>query len=427
MINLLKLFQKQNKYWGVWRRKYVALFKNKSVEEIENIFADRNLYLDNPEKGIELIKKMIRRRQRKQIRSEVDNLIINKIFPILAELELENELEIYKTLTKISNKMKEQQKIELLEGKKVLGIGGQFSAGKSCFINSITNANLPEGQRPTTSIATYIVNAEAKKNVAISVYDNVIDLDDEAMSAITHQFFETYQIGFSRLIKNLVVYTPNFTYPNIAVLDTPGYTKADSSKQDDKKDRGIAREQLNTVDYLIWLIDPEKGGGIDESDLNFISSLNVESEILVVITKASLKTEDDLKKLIQSAKDKLREFSDKEIYDVIAYDSFKKETVIGEGVLEQFLQKINNNNDSQKITEQIYDIRKQLECQISKQRKEINDRIKKLDKILVQTSNIEHISALVKEYSRCKSMLISLDRDNKRISSSFRRLKSFVI
>ncbi len=400
--------------------------KKKSKEEIEKILKNRNIYLDDPEKGIELIKKMIFRRQGKQIRSKVDNLIINKIFPILADLELENELEIYKTLTKISNKMKEQQKIELLEGKKVLGIGGQFSAGKSCFINSITNANLPEGQRPTTSIATYIVNAEAKKNVAISVYDNVIDLDDEAMSAITHQFFETYQIGFSRLIRNLVVHTPNFTYPNIAVLDTPGYTKPDSSKQDDKKDRGIAREQLNTVDYLIWLIDPEKGGGIEQSDLDFISSLNVETEILVVITKASLKTEEDLRRLIQSAKDNLRERSDKKIYDVIAYDSCSKETVIGEGILEQFLQGINDiNNDSQKIAEQIYDIRKQLECQISKQSKKYNNRIKKLDKILVQTSNIEHISALVKEYSRCRSMLNSLDRDKEKVRSSFAELESF--
>lgn len=400
--------------------------KKKSKEEIEKILKNRNIYLDDPEKGIELIKKMIFRRQGKQIRSKVDNLIINKIFPILADLELENELEIYKTLTKISNKMKEQQKIELLEGKKVLGIGGQFSAGKSCFINSITNANLPEGQRPTTSIATYIVNAEAKKNVAISVYDNVIDLDDEAMSAITHQFFETYQIGFSRLIRNLVVHTPNFTYPNIAVLDTPGYTKPDSSKQDDKKDRGIAREQLNTVDYLIWLIDPEKGGGIEQSDLDFISSLNVETEILVVITKASLKTEEDLRQLIQSAKDNLRERSDKKIYDVIAYDSCSKETVIGEGILEQFLQGINDiNNDSQKIAEQIYDIRKQLECQISKQSKKYNNRIKKLDKILVQTSNIEHISALVKEYSRCRSMLNSLDRDKEKVRSSFAELESF--
>ncbi len=404
----------------------MALFDDEPIDEIGNLLKNENIYLDDPEKGIELIKKMMLRRQEKKIRFKVDDLINNQIFPILAELELENELEIYKALTKISNKMKEQQKIELLEGKKVLGIGGQFSAGKSCFINSITNANLPEGQRPTTSIATYIVNAEAKKNIAISVYDNVIDLDDEAMSAITHQFFETYQIGFSRLIRNLVVHTPNFTYPNIAVLDTPGYTKADSSKQDDKKDRGIAREQLNTVDYLIWLIDPEKGGGIDKSDLEFISSLNVESEILVVITKASLKTEDDLKKLIHSAKETLQTSSNKKIYDVIAYDSFNKETIIGEGVLQQFLQKINDiNNDSQKITEQIRDIRKQLECQISNQSKKFNDRIKKLDKILVQTSNIEHISALVKEYSRCKSMLISLDRDKKKISSNFTSLESF--
>ena len=170
----------------------MSLFEDENIDDIDDMSEDENVYLDNPKKGIELIKRMLLRKQGKNVRSEFDNHISNKIFPILTDLELENEMEIYEFLTKMSGKMEEIQKVNLLEGKKVLGIGGQFSAGKSCFINSISNANLPEGQRPTTSIATYIVNAESRKNLAITVHDNTIELDDQAMSAITHKFFEQY-------------------------------------------------------------------------------------------------------------------------------------------------------------------------------------------------------------------------------------------
>jgi hypothetical protein len=50
----------------------------------------------------------------------------------------------------------------------------------------------------------------------------------EAAQALTHAFFKEYQLGFSRFINNLVINVPNFSYENVAVLDTPGYSKADS-------------------------------------------------------------------------------------------------------------------------------------------------------------------------------------------------------
>ena len=331
-------------------------------------------------------------------------------------------MEIYEFLTKMSGKMEEIQKVNLLEGKKVLGIGGQFSAGKSCFINSISNANLPEGQRPTTSIATYIVNAESRKNLAITVHDNTIELDDQAMSAITHKFFDQYQIGFSKLIKNLVVHTPNFTYPNIAILDTPGYSKSDMSKKDDNKDKGMAQRQLNTVDYLIWLVDSDNGG-IKEGDIEIISSLNVNSDILVVFTKASLKTKDQLKQIVQGAKNTLNNIS-KKIYDVIAYDSFDKETIIGGDTLEQFLQMINDTNaDSKDIKKQICNMREQLECQIENRSERLQEEIEEIEGLLTRTSNVEHISALISEYSRCKSIATTLTKTGEKAVNTLEELE----
>ena len=400
----------------------MSLFEDENIDVIDDMSEDENVYLDNPKKGIELIKRMLLRKQGKNVRSEFDNHISNKIFPILTDLELENEMEIYEFLTKMSGKMEEIQKVNLLEGKKVLGIGGQFSAGKSCFINSISNANLPEGQRPTTSIATYIVNAESRKNLAITVHDNTIELDDQAMSAITHKFFDQYQIGFSKLIKNLVVHTPNFTYPNIAILDTPGYSKSDMSKKDDNKDKGMAQRQLNTVDYLIWLVDSDNGG-IKEGDIEIISSLNVNSDILVVFTKASLKTKDQLKQIVQGAKNTLNNIS-KKIYDVIAYDSFDKETIIGGDTLEQFLQMINDTNaDSKDIKKQICNMREQLECQIENRSERLQEEIEEIEGLLTRTSNVEHISALISEYSRCKSIATTLTKTGEKAVNTLEELE----
>lgn len=396
----------------------MALFEEEIMDDLEE---ETNIYLNYPEKGIELIKTILLRKKEEGRNVEFDELLSNKILPALAELDLKNELEIYKSLIKIKDKAREQKKIKLLAGKKVLGVGGKFSSGKSCFINSITNAELPVGQRPTTSIATYIVNAKEKKNIAISNNDNMTELDVDALEALTHQFFEKYKIGFSKVIKNLVVYTPEFTYPNVAILDTPGYSKADVSKKDDSSDAGMAREQLKSVDHLIWLVDSVQGI-ITQRDLEFISSLNVNSEILVVFTKASMETKENLIKKIEIAKNALSNIN-KEIYDVIAYDSETKETVIGEGVLERFFTMVNNADaDTEDIVRQISNINHHLQQQIEEQNTIIRKQQKRLGKILTSSLNVDHISAVVREYGRCSSDLNLLGENQEKLKENFEKL-----
>lgn len=396
----------------------MALFEDESIDDIED---ETNVYLDCPEKGIGLIKSLLLREKKEDEHTEFDEVLSDKIFPVLAELDLEDELEIYKELIKIRDKVREQQKIKLLAGKKVLGIGGRFSSGKSCFINSITNAELPVGQRPTTSIATYIVNAKEKKNVAISNSDSATELDDEALEALTHKFFEKYQIGFSRVVKNLVVYTPGFTYPNVAILDTPGYSKADISKRNDSSDEGMAREQLKSVDYLIWLVDSVQGV-ITQGDLEFLSSLNISSEILIIFTKASMETKENLMKKIETAKDALQNIS-KAVYDVIAYDSETKEEIVGSGVLERFLTMVNGADaDSEDIVGQIHEMDDQLQRQIKDQQMQTAEQKQKLGDILKKSCNIEHISAIVREYGKCCSMLNLLEESKDKLTENFEKL-----
>lgn len=382
----------------------MALFDGEEFEE------DENSYLTDTEKGIELVKSLITSKGGLRSPSRFDEILQKEILPLIAELELQNETEIYRTLRKISDRITEQKKVQILEGKKIVGIGGKFSSGKSCFINSITNATLPEGQKPTTSIATYIVNADRANNIAITNEDECVEIDDEAIEALAHAFYEKYGIGFSKLLKNLVVYTPEFTYPNIAILDTPGYSKSDTNKSDDSSDAEIAREQLKSVDYLIWLVDSNQGT-VTQRDLDFIHSLNIKNDILVVFTKASMRTDADLKKIIHEAKKTLKN-ANKNVFDVIAYDSLLKKEIVGEGSLKRFFNMINSEVDeTNTLEQQLEQIREQLCVQLG-------DSIKKLlrwdtdtSKIITNTTNIEHIDSIITEYVRNKTYLEMATQD----------------
>lgn len=398
----------------------MALFEGETIDNLEEGKAG-NIYLDNPEKGLGLIKSLLSGQGAEESGGEFQRIISEEIFPILAQLRLEGGLDVYSFLTKAADRLKEQRKMKLLAGKKVLGIGGKFSSGKSCFINSIADCDLPEGQRPTTSIATYIIKADRKKNIAVSNNDNEIMLDDEAVAALTHQFYERYQIGFSKLIKSLAAFTPNFPFPNIAILDTPGYSKADTQKDEDSSDAAMACTQLNSVDYLIWLVD-SNNGEIISSDLEFLARLNISSKILVVFTKAALLPENAVAQVIEQAKRTL-EGINKEIYGVIAYDSVTGETIIGKGVLEAFLSMINDSAaDSGNLEAQVRDMCISLGQQIAEQIAELQKETEDMERVLVGTSNIEHISSVVWEYGKCKAAMTLLKQNRKKLNDSFDRL-----
>lgn len=410
----------QKSYSGVIK---LALFKDMTDEEINQVLQehDKNKYLDDPAQGVSLIRDMLRRQEKAAVLDEFDQIVNDDIFPILAELQLHNELEIYQALMKISNQIREQKKIHILEGKKVLGVGGKFSAGKSSFINAITNSKLPEGQRPTTSIATYIVNAPEAKNVAISMSDDEMLLDDMALEALTHQFYETYQIGFSKLIQNLVVYTPDFVYPNIAILDTPGYSKSDDSKNESNSDAELARNQLRAVDYLIWLVDSTQGV-VTDKDLDFLNSLNVAAPILVVFTKADTETLENLERKIAQARISLQTVN-KTIFDIIAYDSRDKITVIGEGRLEEYLNIINGDSSVDEKNDVILERYKaDLTDQLKNQVKEYIESISEYEKMMKNIGDIQHRTAFINDYQQKKILCNRVSECKKKLSKYFKKL-----
>lgn len=104
----------------------------------------RNHFLQDPKQALALIGKIIGGRKtapekkRTNLFRRIDRLIDEQLLDTLNEAGLEEEeLAFSERLRLLSDKIEQLGKFELLEHKAIIGVGGQFSAGKSTFINSL--------------------------------------------------------------------------------------------------------------------------------------------------------------------------------------------------------------------------------------------------------------------------------------------------
>lgn len=349
-----------------------------------------NSYLDSPTKSLNLLKSILNSSNtKKDMRlKDLIYIISGRILPLLAEADIIDECDKAIALKKIESKLQSSSAFETIREKTVVGIGGRFSAGKSCFINSLIGNDtqlLPEGQLPTTSISTYIIKDKTRKNSITNVFGNDIVLDDKAVIALNHQYYDRYKIGFARFVDLFVLSTPLFDFDNIALLDTPGYNKYDGRKKADASDNEKARTELKVVDYLIWLVDIENGV-IKDEDIDFITSnIGPETPVLFVINKAARKPNDFVMDVIEKTKDVLYG-TNINCINVVGYDSrdaceFDDEAFLDnpdcsayipmhQGKIVQFLQEINDNSSQKpdiiaEVKTICNDINNQLLAQLS--------------------------------------------------------------
>lgn len=374
---------------------------------------EKNKYLEDPNRGIELISKLLSydkkyNTKRKTIK-KLDYLLDRKLLEISGRINLSNELELYEKLINLSDKLYEQNKMQLLKDRSVIGIGGKFSAGKSKFINALLNSDiLPEDQTPTTSIATYIVR-EANEDVRAYTYnDQDIPLDMHAAQALTHAFYKKYGLGFSQFINNLVVNVPEFPYSNVALLDTPGYSKSDSGMKRSVSDAEKAYTQLKTVDFLIWLVDIENGI-IQQPDIEFIRSLKTKTPVLIVFNKADKKTDNAIKNILQASR-RILENTEINIYDIIAYSALEAKEYCGTNKLNSFMisaDKATNRNED--IEKKINDIIETISSELISEKKRMIERRNKIGNTIFRSEDVMQIQTLVKLYSEVIGSIEDID------------------
>lgn len=400
-------------------------------EDIQFYIEDENQYLEDPDKGLELISKLLsydkRNKNKHKTIKKLDNILDKKLLEGSGNINISNELVLYDKLITLSDKLYEQNKIRLLKNKSVIGIGGKFSAGKSKFINSLLEEDiLPEDQTPTTSIATYIVRDKDEDVRAYTYDDKDISLDMEAVQALTHHFYNKYGLGFSQFINNLVINIPYYPYRNVALLDTPGYSKWDSGIKRNITDSQKAYNQLRTVDYLIWLVDIENGV-VHQSDINFIKSLNIKNPILIIFNKADKKTEESIEKILLSSRDVLKN-TGINIYDVIAYSSLEREEYLGGNKLLSYLKQANESiNHTNDIENQINDIIETITKELDSQREKMIIQRNKIGDIIFKSDEIMEIQTLVKLYTEMINKILEINNCRREFDKTRRKISDLLI
>lgn len=171
----------------------------------KEIVASKNSYLEDPNKALGLITQILAKRyaenERATALNELEELIKVDLPTILENLQLPDVIERLQRLEKLGFRLGKNERTDIFQGRKVVGLGGLFSAGKSSFINGLINGGsklmLPENQSPTTSILTYVMaGAKNKQNVVVS--NQKLEIDADALQALSHEFEEQYHLSLSR-------------------------------------------------------------------------------------------------------------------------------------------------------------------------------------------------------------------------------------
>lgn len=226
-----------------------------------------------------------------------------------------------------------------LPSKVVVGLGGSFSAGKSSLINALIGDRqcLVTEVDPTTSLPTYLVQSKSEQTEvhAINLFNRVVSLSHEQFRTLTHDEKSRYGSQVSSLLKSVVVAHPGLPWGNLALLDTPGYSKADQAGSE-RTDANLARAQLNSAQFIVWLIPADKGT-ITEEDISFLGTLDRAIPKLVVISRADKHPAEEIEKIVALVRDTLAKRG-VAVLDVLPFSTRPRSRFNAEPLMDYFAQ-----------------------------------------------------------------------------------------
>lgn len=175
----------------------------------------------------------------------------------LHELLLTTKNELLSPLNFPSSALHEAiKKLELRTNEPMkVAITGQFSSGKSTFLNALLAKNiLPTGITPVTSKVNYIKYGD-NFSMKVSFYDGreaFYSVDD--IATFTDQRAQVEDIAY------LTIYAPLTLLKDVVFIDTPGLN---SQAQSDTK---TTQTVLKEVDGIIWLTLIDNAGKMSEAE-----------------------------------------------------------------------------------------------------------------------------------------------------------------
>ena len=385
--------------------------------DLDDLFSDvelpdENMYIANEDKAVELISELIRNKPDSSIsfRKRIEKKI-NDLFSLFSEVTIKDEMLMYERFLDLCSRLSERKKIQKLHDKVVVSFGGRVSAGKSKFINTISGIGdrLPVDQKTTTAIPTYIIKADEERIHANSVYGYSTKIGADALNAMAHEFDTVYGIGFPAFVDSIIIESNNYSLPEeIALLDTPGYTKYDEDNNSKKvvSDREKAFEQLSISDYLIWLIDIDTGA-ITEDDIQFIESLRIKTPILIVFTKADLKSQNEILQIIDVARDTINN-TEIDCFGITAYSANEKKEYCTNEISRFFNYTINGDVRQNDIVSEFKNLEKRMRKSIELAIKQSQDTAQGLFTYISNSNQITNIGSLVKLWGKTNQDIYTL-------------------
>lgn len=177
-----------------------------------------------------------------------------------------------------------------------IGVIGNFSSGKSLFINSILGIELlGVDVLPATSKITKIKKGKESGRKYFLIKEDPNNKKNEISTEIDAEKYEKYSFrkegeinqnsSFVKGIRRFEIHIDNPILDYINIYDTPGFSS--DSEQDDE----LTKESIKEFDVVFWLIDCNKGSvGEDELKvLNAMQAGNAKVDIFAVVNKMDTK------------------------------------------------------------------------------------------------------------------------------------------
>ena len=275
---------------------------------------------------------------------KLEKLIRSDFLKLCSGIGIPGECALYNELLLTLSDLRDLIEFPYLANKNVLAVGGGFSAGKSRFLNSVVGVDqlLPEGIQPTTAIPTYLIAGKSEEISALNTFNRSQPLDRAMLGSIAHAFNEGEKaksgtISFYHILKLIQIRIDQFKWGNIALLDTPGYSKPhmDTGDSDQKgsdagnTDAEKAREHLSLADHLIWVVSATDGT-LQQPDIEFLrDQVKWERPLYILINKADQKNKKDIQAIFQRIREDAED-AGFQIAGISAYDSRHKQVVHGD-------------------------------------------------------------------------------------------------
>ena len=179
-----------------------------------------------------------------------------------------------------------------------IAVVGQFSSGKSTFLNALLSKNiLPTGITPVTSKINYIKYAETVKLEVTFVDGREQFYDLNSIVSFTDQ-----RGGQRDDISFLTLYYPLELLKSITFIDTPGLNS------NSQNDTNTTEKVLETVDGIIWLTLVESAAKNSEKKIISKYIQKYASKSLCLINQKDKIDEDELEEVIEHVEHEFQKY-----------------------------------------------------------------------------------------------------------------------